>query len=61
MYGRNVPEESSDTTPAESTAGIRRRYDLDWLRVLVIINLVPWHAAWLIAFAAECSMQVPNG
>ena len=27
-----------------------RRYELDWLRVLVILNLIPFHAAWLIAF-----------
>ena len=55
MYGRDMPEEHRQATPTESTAGYRRRYDLDWLRVLVIINLVPWHAAWLIAYAAGFS------
>ena len=25
-----------------------RRYELDWLRVLVIINLIPFHAAWMM-------------
>ena len=55
MYGRDVSEEHRETTPAESSAGLRRRYDLDWLRVLVILNLIPWHAAWLIAFAAGFS------
>jgi len=59
MYGRDVPEEHRETTPAISAAGTRRRYDLDWLRVLVIINMVPWHAAWLIAFAAGFS-HVPR-
>jgi len=61
MYGSNVPEEHRETAPAESAAGIRRRYDLDWLRVLVIINLVPWHAAWLIAFAAGFSHAPREG
>jgi glucans biosynthesis protein C len=28
----------------------QRLYFLDWLRVLVILNLVPFHAAWLMTF-----------
>jgi len=28
----------------------QRLYELDWLRVLVILNLIPFHAAWLITF-----------
>jgi fucose 4-O-acetylase-like acetyltransferase len=27
-----------------------RHHSLDWLRVLVILNLIPFHAAWLMAF-----------
>ncbi len=59
MYGHNVSEEHREITPVESAAGTRRRYDLDWLRVLVILNLIPWHAAWLITFAAGFS-HVPG-
>ncbi|MBN2184486.1 MAG: acyltransferase [Candidatus Krumholzibacteriota bacterium] len=25
-----------------------RRYDLDWLRVIVTLNLIPFHVAWMI-------------
>ncbi len=32
----------------ESTGRPGRLYELDWLRVLVIINLVPWHAAYMM-------------
>ncbi len=35
-------------TAAGSTGMPHRRYELDWLRVLVILSLVPWHAALLI-------------
>ena len=31
-----------------STERLDRSYDLDWLRVLVIFNLVPYHAAWMM-------------
>ncbi|HCO93003.1 MAG TPA: hypothetical protein DIU00_03480 [Phycisphaerales bacterium] len=61
MYGRDVPDEYRETTPAESAAGTRRRYDLDWLRVLVILNLLPWHGAWLITFAAGFSHAPREG
>jgi hypothetical protein len=27
-----------------------RRYELDWLRVIVTIDLIPFHAAWMITF-----------
>ncbi len=27
-----------------------RRYELDWLRVLIIINLIPFHVVYMIAF-----------
>ncbi|NNJ85131.1 MAG: acyltransferase family protein, partial [Gammaproteobacteria bacterium] len=36
-----------------------RRYDLDWLRILVILILVPYHAAWMMAFVPEFS-QIPR-
>jgi glucan biosynthesis protein C len=35
-------------TAATSMGKPQRRYEFDWLRVLVILNLVPWHAALLI-------------
>ena len=25
-----------------------RRYDIDWLRLLIVLNLIPFHAAWLM-------------
>lgn len=28
----------------------RRRYDFDWLRLIIIINLIPFHVAWLMVF-----------
>jgi glucan biosynthesis protein C len=33
-------------TPAATAP--KRSYELDWLRVIVTINLIPFHAAWLI-------------
>ena len=33
---------------AELTDKPNRRYELDWLRVLVILNLIPYHVAWLM-------------
>jgi glucan biosynthesis protein C len=50
-----------DTESAKSTGKPRRRYYLDWLRVLVIINLVPWHAAWLMAYTAGLSQPAREG
>lgn len=29
---------------------IKRRYDFDWIRTLVIINLIPFHVIWLMLF-----------
>lgn len=37
-----------------------RRYDLDWLRVIVILNLIPFHAAWLIVFVEDISQTSSN-
>ena len=55
MHGSNFQEENRTIPAAESTGKPGRRYDLDWLRVLVILNMVPWHAAWLIAYVAGSS------
>jgi peptidoglycan/LPS O-acetylase OafA/YrhL len=32
-----------------------RHYEFDWLRVLVILNLVPFHVAWLMTLVPEFS------
>jgi len=37
-----------------------RRYDLDWLRVIVILNLIPFHTAWLIVFVEGVSQTSNN-
>ncbi len=29
---------------------IKRLYDFDWLRSLIIINLIPFHVVWLMMF-----------
>jgi hypothetical protein len=30
------------------TQSSRRLYELDWLRVIVTIDLIPFHAAWMM-------------
>jgi glucan biosynthesis protein C len=55
MLVSNFQEEKRTIPSAESTCKFRRRYDLDWPRVLVIFNLVPWHAAWLIVYVTGFS------
>ncbi|MFH1716465.1 MAG: acyltransferase [Planctomycetota bacterium] len=40
---------------SEATERPGRLYELDWLRVLVIINLVPWHAAYMMTSVPEFS------
>jgi len=55
MHGSDFQEESRTIPAAESAGKPGRRYDLDWLRVLVILNLVPWHAAWLLAYVTGFS------
>jgi len=55
MHNNDFHEENRTTLTAELTGRPERRYDLDWLRVLVILNLVPWHAAWLIVYATGFS------
>jgi glucan biosynthesis protein C len=40
---------------AKSTSKSPRLYYLDWLRVLIILNLIPWHAAWLIVYTTGLS------
>ncbi|MFC1508717.1 acyltransferase family protein [Candidatus Omnitrophota bacterium] len=37
----------------------QRLYNLDWLRVLVIINMIPFHTAWIMTFV-EGFFKVPQ-
>ncbi len=34
---------------------IQRRYDFDWLRTIVIINLIPSHVVWLMVYIPKFS------
>ncbi|MFC1635905.1 acyltransferase family protein, partial [Planctomycetota bacterium] len=43
-------EELREMTATKPTGKPQRLYYLDWLRVLVIINLVPFHATWLMTY-----------
>lgn len=52
MHGSDIQEENRTIPAADSTGNSGRRYDLDWLRVLVIINMVPWHMGMAAEFAA---------
>ena len=61
MHRSDIQEENRTISVTESTGKHVRRYDLDWLRVLVIGNMVPWHAAWLIAYVAESSDSTREG
>ena len=61
MHGSDFQEENITIPAAESTGKPGRRYDLDWLRVLVILNLVPWHAAWLMAYVTGFSDSTREG
>jgi peptidoglycan/LPS O-acetylase OafA/YrhL len=61
MHRTDFQEENRTVPAAESTDKSGRRYDLDWIRVLVILNLVPWHAAWLIAFVRGFSDSTREG
>jgi len=61
MHGSDFQEENRTISTAESTNKPGRRYDLDWLRVLVILNLVPWHAAWLVAYVTGFSDSTREG
>lgn len=61
MHVSNFQEEKRTIPAAESIGNSGRRYDLDWLRVLVILNLVPWHAAWLMAFVTGFSDSTREG
>jgi len=55
MLASDFQQENRTILAAESTSKPKRRYDLDWLRVLVILNLVPWHAAWLMVYVEGLS------
>ena len=61
MHGSNFQEENEIIPAMESTGKPGRRFDLDWLRVLVILNLVPWHAAWLMAYVTGPSDSTREG
>jgi len=61
MHDSDFQEEKRTTLTAEPTGKPPRRYDLDWLRVLVILNLVPWHAAWLIVYVSGFSNSTHEG
>ncbi len=61
MNTLDVAEEHRIMMPAESAGKPQRRHELDWLRVLVILSLVPWHAAWLMAFVPGFSRVADEG
>jgi len=61
MHRSDFQEENRTLPAAESTGRHGRRYHLDWLRVLVILNLVPWHAAWLMAYVTGFSDSTREG
>jgi len=61
MHRRDIQEENRTILTAESTGKSGHRYDLDWLRVLVILNLLPWHAAWLMAYVMGFSDSTYEG
>lgn len=47
--------------PLLSTIGAwPRRYDLDWLRTIIILNLIPYHAAFLMLAVPEFSFVPTN-
>jgi glucan biosynthesis protein C len=58
FYSPNIPRIQIGT---KSEDKIPRLYYLDWLRVLVILNLVPWHSAWLIVYVAGFSDSIHEG
>ena len=61
MHRSDFQEENRTIPATESTGRPGCRYDLDWLRVLVILNLVPWHAAWLMAYVTGSSDSTREG
>jgi len=61
MHRSDIQEENRKVPAAELTGKHGRRYDLDWLKILVILNMVPWHAAWLLAYVTEFSDSVLEG
>lgn len=61
MNKLDVAEEHRERTEAESVGMPQRLYYLDWLRVLIILNLIPFHAAWTMTFVADFSQIPPNG
>jgi len=61
MHLSNFQKERRTIPAAESKDKYGRRYYLDWLRVLVILNLLPWHAAWLMAYVTGFSDSAGRG
>jgi len=46
----DVAKGQSGMMSVESSPKPQRLYYLDWLRVLVILNLIPFHAVWLMTY-----------
>ena len=46
---------------SESKEKSQRRYELDWLRILVILDLIPFHAAWLMTHLTGFSHILKEG
>jgi hypothetical protein len=55
------PDEGMEEIVIESDYRSQRLHHLDWLRVLVIINLVPFHAVWLMLFVPGFSQISKEG
>ncbi len=47
-------------TPASSATTPGRRYELDWLRVLVVLCLIPYHAAGIFSASADLYVKDPQ-
>jgi glucan biosynthesis protein C len=45
---------------ASSTTAPARRYELDWLRVLVVLCLIPYHAAGIFSASADLYVKDPQ-
>ncbi len=48
-----VPTLSYDLEKKVAPTGSRRRYELDWLRVLIVVGLIPFHVIELFAIAVD--------
>jgi len=61
MDSLDMQEKHATATPPEPGQKPQRRHELDWLRVLVILNLVPWHTAWLMTSVPGFSQASDEG